>query len=60
MSISVVQVNPESLLALIASCTDPAFGMIEPDNTVDDPKLMELGARLRVIAVGVPSIVSWT
>jgi hypothetical protein len=45
-------VNPESLLRLNVTCTMPGFGLIKPDNTTGDPRLIELGFEAIEIVVG--------
>ena len=45
-------VEPESLLKLNVTWTTPGFGLIEPDNSTGDPKLVELGVEAIEIVVG--------
>jgi len=53
-----VHVEPESLLKLNVTCTAPGFGLIEPDKTTGDPKLIELGIEaIEIVVCGLVKVV---
>jgi hypothetical protein len=50
-AMSIVHVDPESLLMLMVTCTAPGFWTIEPDSAISEPRPIKLGVKRREIVV---------